>query len=406
MATPKKHALLSASASHRWLVCTAAPRYEEQFPDGTSVYAQEGTIAHSICELYALREFHPENMSSQKFTARLKKCKNNELYSEEMLRCAEKYVRFLKEKSMEYSAMPFIATEVKVDLTDYIPYGFGTCDCVMIGGDHLQITDYKHGKGVLVSALNNSQMRLYALGALKCFSLIYGDLIKKVTMNIFQPRLTEEVSTETITVDELKEWGEKIKPIAQTAYTGKGSVFTPGEEQCRFCKGKAQCKARADFYSAFNDFKDLAIAGKAKVGAVEPTKNMLSDDAVGDLLIKAKGLAQWYKDLQEYATQAILDGGNVKGWKVVEGRSNRVITDVDTLVSRFKSKGFDEALLFERKPLTLTGFEKLAGKTEFAEISNGLIAKPQGKPTLAPESDKRPSYSTAESDFAEVAKND
>lgn len=405
MSTPNSHALLSASASHRWLKCTAAPRYEAQFPNGTSSYAEEGTLAHSICELYALREFQPENMSAQKFGARLKKCKSNKYYDDEMLRCAESYVQFLKERSMEYQTMPLITTEKKVDLTDYIPQGFGTCDCIMVGDNHLQITDYKHGKGVAVSAENNPQMRLYALGALKYFSMFFGDSIEIVTMNIFQPRLSDISSTETITVQELKRWGESIKPLAEAAYTGKGATYSPGEDQCRFCKGKAQCRARADFYSAFNDFKDFAIAGQVAIGTAEPTKNTLSDEAVGKLLEDAKGLVKWYGDLQEYATQALLAGREINGWKIVEGRSNRVITDVDALVNRFKEKGFDEALLYERKPLTLTGYEKLAGKSDFVDLSTGLIEKPQGKPTLAPISDKRPPFNSAVSDFSEVAGN-
>lgn len=415
MGTPKQHALLSASSAHRWLECTASPRFEEQFSSETrtSTYAQEGTLAHTVCELHALREFQPENMSKRKFNSRINKCKQDKLFDEEMLRCAESYVQFLKEKTMEYESMPYVATEVRVDLTDYIPQGFGTCDCIMVGGDHLQITDYKHGKGVAVSALENPQMRLYALGALKYFSLIFGNGIKTVIMSIFQPRLSSTPSEETITVDELKAWGESIKPLAQAAFTGKGTKFSPGEH-CRFCKGKAQCRARADQNTALEDFKDFAIAGKAAPGLLTMSEEakkavglppMLSDAEIGDLLVRGKSLVQWYKDLQEYATQALLDGKKINGWKIVEGKSNRVITDTDALVERFKEKGFDEALLFERKPLTLTAYEKLAGKADFAEIANGLINKPQGKPTLAPVSDKRPVFNSAVSDFSEVSEN-
>lgn len=148
MPTPRQHALLSASSAHRWLACTAAPHFEESFPDGTSSYAEEGTLAHAICELYARKKFTV--LSTRKFNSELKKLQARPLYSDEMLRTAEAYVDYLTEKAMQYAAPPHVAMEVKVDLTTHVPDGFGTCDCIMIGGDTLHITDYKHGKGVPV----------------------------------------------------------------------------------------------------------------------------------------------------------------------------------------------------------------------------------------------------------------
>lgn len=195
MATPNAHAVVTASGYERWSHCTAAPRYEEGFPEKeTSVYALEGTLAHSVCELYGRKYFTP--MSTRKFNAELKKLKADKLWQDEMVKTAEFYRDFLKEKSNEFRAMPYTSFEVQVDLSDYIPDGFGTCDCVMIGGDTLRITDYKHGKGVPVSSINNGQMRLYALGALKRFAPIYGDTIKRVCTAIVQPRITEDVTEE------------------------------------------------------------------------------------------------------------------------------------------------------------------------------------------------------------------
>ena len=196
MPTPRQHALLSASSAHRWLACTAAPHFEESFPDGTSSYAEEGTLAHAICELYARKKFTV--LSTRKFNSELKKLQARPLYSDEMLRTAEAYVDYLTEKAMQYATSPHVAMEVKVDLTAYIPDGFGTCDCIMIGGDTLHITDYKHGKGVPVSAENNPQMRLYALGALRLYGPIYGDQIKRVSMGICQPRLSQEASEDAL----------------------------------------------------------------------------------------------------------------------------------------------------------------------------------------------------------------
>ena len=195
MATPKAHAIVTASGFERWSHCTAAPRYEEQFPDGeTSVYAAEGTLAHAVCELYGKKKFH--GMTTRKFNSELKKLKENELWQDEMTKTAEVYVDYLAEKANEFENNPIVLFETRVDLTDYIPEGFGTCDCIIIGGDTLRITDYKHGKGVPVSSVGNGQMRLYALGALQKFFPIYGDTIKRVCTAIVQPRITEDVTEE------------------------------------------------------------------------------------------------------------------------------------------------------------------------------------------------------------------
>lgn len=407
MPTPTEHALLSASSAHRWLACTAAPRFEEQFPNGTSDYAEEGSLAHSICELYARKHFSV--MTNRKFNSELKKLQAKPHYSDEMLKTAEKYVDYLREKAMSYPTTPYVTFEVKVDFSDYVPEGFGTCDCVMIGGDTLHITDYKHGKGVEVSAEENPQMRLYALGALKMFAPVFGDSIKKVSMGICQPRITDDESEDGMTVEELREWGESIKPRAKEAYDGPGT-FCPGEH-CRFCKGKAQCRARADQNTAFEDFKDFAIEGKAapELQALSPETRaviglppMLSDAEIGELLVRAEGLVQWYKDLCEYATQNILNGKEIPGWKVVAGKSNRAFKDVEEAFSKVIEAGYDEALLYERKPITLTGVESLLGKAKFETLLKDCVHKPLGKPTLVPLSDKREPYSTAAADFAGV----
>ena len=393
MPTPKQHALLSASGAHRWLACTAAPHFEENFPDGTSPYAEEGTLAHAICELYARKKF--ATLSTRKFNSELKKLQARPLYSDEMLRTAEAYVDYLTEKSMQYPTMPHVAMEVKVDLTDYVPEGFGTCDCIMVGGNTLHITDYKHGKGVPVSAVGNPQMRLYALGALKLYGPIYGDQIKRVSMGIYQPRLSQEASEEALSADELLAWGESIKPLAREAYDGPGT-FCPGDH-CRFCKGKAQCAARAASFTGFEEFKDCTPAN----GSREIGKNpCLSDADVGDLLVRAEGLVRWYKDLQDYASSALLSGGEIPGWKLVEGRSNRTFTDVDDAIQKLICAGYDEAMIYDRKPKTLSELEKMLGKKTFSELFSDCVTKPKGKPTLVPSSDAREPYSIGATEFS------
>lgn len=410
---PEKHALLSASSASRWLKCTAAPRFEEHLPERTSEYAEEGRLAHSICELKTLKKFTV--MTSRTYTTRLNKLKKDPLYSEEMDKTSDLYIEHLIEQAMLYDSTPTVVAEVQVDFGEYVPEGFGTCDNVMIGGDTLSITDYKHGKGVPVSAVGNPQMRLYALGALKRYAPVFGDAIKKVRMSIDQPRL-DNYTTDTITVEELMAWGENIKPIAQKAFSGLGE-FVPGDH-CRFCRGKAQCRARANTNTALEDFKDCVPSASVPPDAMAPQEfshigphgnevhPLLSDAEIGDLLIRGKELVAWYKDLEEYATKALLDGKPIEGWKLVAGRSIRTFTDQDAAIQAAIAAGYDEALLYDRKPKTLSEMEKLMGKAEFAEKIGGYVTKPLGKPTLALSTDKREAYNPAAADFAGVAANE
>ena len=294
---PEKHALLSASSASRWLKCTAAPRFEEHLPERTSEYAEEGRLAHAICELKTLKKFTV--MTSRTYTTRLNKLKKDPLYSEEMDKTSDLYIEHLTEQAMLYDSTPTVAAEVQVDFGEYVPEGFGTCDNVMIGGDTLSITDYKHGKGVPVSAVGNPQMRLYALGALKRYAPVFGDAIKQVRMSIDQPRL-DSYTTDIITVEELLAWGESIKPIAQKAFSGLGE-FVPGDH-CRFCRGKAQCRARANTNTALEDFKNCVPAASVPPDAMVPQEfshigphgnevhPLLSDAEIGDLLIRGKEL--------------------------------------------------------------------------------------------------------------------
>ncbi len=400
-----EHALLSASSAGRWTVCTASPRFEAQFPETTSEYAEEGRLAHSFCELKVLKKF-TTSIKPSTYKTRLNKLKKEPLYSEEMDRTSDLYVEHLTEKAMGYNSPPLVNAEVKVDFSEYVPDGFGTCDCIMIGGDMLDITDYKHGKGVPVSAEGNPQMRLYALGALKKYEPFYGGMIKRVRMTIDQPRIQSELSSETITVEELRAWGETIKPIAQTAYSGFGE-FKPGDH-CRFCRGKSQCRARADANTALEDFKDyiLPTAKNLEQAQQSGAAAMLTNDEIGELLVRGQTLVQWYKDLEEYALNALLNGEEIAGWKVVAGRSNRTFTDTDAALAAVIAAGYDESLVYERKPKTLTGLEELMGKKEFAEKIGQYVVKPLGKPTLAPMSDKREPYSTAAADFAGAAQGE
>lgn len=407
---PEKHALLSASSASRWLKCTAAPRFEEHLPERTSEYAEEGRLAHAICELKTLKKFTV--MTSRTYTTRLNKLKKDPLYSEEMDKTSDLYIEHLIEQAMLYDSTPTVVAEVQVDFGEYVPEGFGTCDNVMIGGDTLSITDYKHGKGVPVSAVGNPQMRLYALGALKRYAPVFGDAIKKVRMSIDQPRL-DSYTTDTITVEELRAWGESIKPAAQKAFSGLGE-FVPGDH-CRFCRGRAQCRARANVNTALEDFAGCIPAGsltpeqkqsmEAATASGMEAPALLTDEEIGDLLIRGKLLVKWYADLEEYATTALLNGKPIPGWKLVAGRSDRAFTDQDAAIKAVIEAGYDEALVYDRKPKTLAQLEKMMGKAEFAEKLGSYVVKPLGKPKLAEASDKREAYNPAAADFSGVAQD-
>ena len=400
---PDKHAILSPSAAHRWLHCTPAPRVEAEFPETTSEYAEEGRLAHSVCELAAKKKFTV--MNNRTYNSRLKKLKADPKWDDEMLSTAATYVEHLTEHAMRFEHAPYVALEVQVDITDYAPEAFGTCDCVMIGGDELIITDYKHGKGVPVSAQDNPQMLLYALGALKLYRPIYGDMIRRVSTYIDQPRLGSYDGA-SMTVEELLAWGESIKPKAAAAFMGTGE-FAPGE-WCRFCRAKAKCRARANQNTALEDFKDCIPLGRSIPMQAEydatgfKPSNCLTDEEIGTLLVRAEGLVAWYNDLKEYALVACLNGKTIPGWKAVEGRSTRAWTDQDAALEALMAGGVEEAIIYDRVPKTLAQLEKVIGKQRFGELVGGMITKSPGKPALAAESDKRPAYNGAAADFSEV----
>lgn len=400
---PDKHAILSPSAAHRWLHCTPAPRVEAEFPETTSEYAEEGRLAHSVCELAAKKKFTV--MNNRTYNSRLKKLKADPKWDDEMLSTAATYVEHLTEHAMRFEHAPYVALEVQVDITDYAPEAFGTCDCVMIGGDELIITDYKHGKGVPVSAQDNPQMLLYALGALKLYRPIYGDMIRRVSTYIDQPRLGSYDGA-SMTVEELLAWGESIKPKAAAAFMGTGE-FAPGE-WCRFCRAKAMCRARANQNTALEDFKDCIPLGRSIPMQTEydatgfKPSNCLTDEEIGALLVRAEGLVAWYNDLKEYALVACLNGKTIPGWKAVEGRSTRAWTDQDAALEALMAGGVEEAIIYDRVPKTLAQLEKVIGKQRFGELVGGMITKSPGKPALAAESDKRPVYNGAAADFSEM----
>lgn len=371
------HALLSASSSHRWLNCPPSARLCENYEDKDSEYAQEGTDAHSLCE-HKLKS--ALGMESADPTEGLS------FYSEEMEQCACDYAAYVMElvaKAKKICKDPVVLIEQRLDFSRFVQEGFGTGDCVIIADGTLYIVDYKHGKGVEVSAVDNPQMMLYALGALELFDGIYD--IDTVQMAIFQPR-RDNVSVCVMAKDDLLSWANgDLTEKAKLAYDGEGE-FACGD-WCRFCKAKAACRKRAEY--------NLEMA---KYDFAMPV--MLEDAEIVAILARADELSAWAADVKEFALQQALSGVKYDGYKVVEGRSNRRYTDEAAVAEAVKKAGFNP---YEEKLLGITAMTAALGKKKFADIIEkaGLTEKPQGKPALVPESDKRPPMNTAQEDFKE-----
>lgn len=384
-----KHAILSASGAAKWLNCPPSARLEENFPNTTSEYAKEGTLAHSLAEItthYWLNELSEIDFENQR-----NELANSEdgqkFYCAEMQEHANDYAKLITDKLniiKETCEDAFVELEVKVDFSKWVPEGFGTCDCAIITDGQLEIIDLKYGKGHRVEAIGNPQMRLYALGSIEHYKQLYD--FDTVRMTIFQPRLSGVQSSDEISVAELLKWAEKtVKPKAKQAFSGKGK-FAPSEETCKFCRAKEQCKAR---YEA-----------NLKLFDESPDPLLITAEEAGKILEKATDIKAWLSDLESLVESTLLKGKAVTGWKIVEGRSNRKYADENAVVAAMVNAGYEEALLYEKKLITLTQMEKDFGKKAVAETLGSLIVKPQGKPTLAPESDKRPAFQPEEAVLA------
>lgn len=369
----RTHAVLSASASKRWLNCPPSAKLNAEIPDITTEYAKEGTDAHELAEykvnqLLGIKADNPTE--------------NLDYYNQEMEDCTDSYAQYIAEQMSQYSS-PVVMAEQRLDFSRYVPGGFGTGDCIIVADDVLTVIDFKYGKGVAVEAESNPQMMLYALGALEMFSILYD--INEVKMVIFQPRI-ENISEFSMSVPDLLNWAEnELKPKAELAAKGEGE-FCAGEH-CRFCKVKATCRKRAEY--------NLAIA---KYDFAPP--DMLEDSEIEMILERADALTAWAADVKEYALSEALKGRKWNGYKVVEGRSNRKYTDEKIAAAVVKKAGKDP--YSEPKILGITEMTKLlGGKKKFDELLSKYVCKPQGKPTLVPESDKRKEWSSAENDFQE-----
>lgn len=372
---PSEHAVLSASSANRWLHCPPSVRLSEGYMDKASVFAMEGTSAHELCE-YKLRS--ALGMEAENPT------ENLDFYNTEMEECAEGYATYileLVEKAKETCSDPVVMVEQRVDFSRYVPEGFGTADCIIIDDETLNIVDYKHGKGVEVSAEDNPQMKLYALGALELFDCLYD--ISKVQMTIFQPRLSN-VSVFVMDKADLLNWAnDELTAKAELAFEGKGELCCG--EWCKFCKAKANCKERAkvNMEMAQYEFRKSSL---------------LTDEEVVKILSRIDELTSWASDVKNFALEQAVRGKQWPGWKVVEGRSNRKYTDEGAVAQVVKNAGYNP---YDENIIGITNMTKMLGKEKFNELLGDFVERPQGKPTLVPEDDNRPEMNTAKEDFKE-----
>lgn len=380
----RAHALLSASGAVRWLACTPSARLEDEIEDVSSEAAKEGTFAHELAEV-ELRKALGERARRPRGYA------DSPYYAPEMEGYLTEYVTAVMERVSAHRAVSpdaLILIEDRLDFGLWVPEGFGTGDVVIVSDLAIEVIDLKYGKGVRVDAQGNPQLRLYGLAALHAYDQFFD--ADQVIMTIVQPRL-DHISSETMEASELFRWADEfVVPRARLAFEGRGE-FAPGEH-CRFCKIAPSCKARAE--------QNLKLA---KYEFAEPAT--LTIEEIADILGRVDELVKWANDVKGYALEQVRDhGAEIPGWKLVEGRSNRKYADEDQAAAALIEAGYEPDQIYKPKALnTITAIEKLMGKKRFLEVLGDAVIKPQGQPTLVPETDKRPAISSAQSaadDFA------
>lgn len=379
------HAILSPSAASRWLTCTPSARLEQGFENKSSSYADEGTLAHAVgeCMLRELAGFITHAEAETIMAVHM----NNQYYNKELHDYAEGYAYFVWNQCKPGVTELFI--EQRLDMTDYVEEGFGTGDALVVGDRIMRFSDLKYGKGVPVYAEDNAQLKLYSLGAYKELKHIFE--IDMIEVNIYQPRL-DNVSTWSISVQELLDWAENIlKPAAALAYAGKGE-YKPGKA-CLFCKAKATCRALHDYNTQLAQYE-----------FVNP--DILTDEEVANVLLRSEMLTKWVDAVAGYALATAVSGEKAwPGYKVVQGRTNRKYNSEVIVAQKLKEKGFTD--IYKAPALLAMGeMEKKLTKPVFKEIVEPLLIKPDGAPTLVKETDARPVYSVATSEFKVYTEED
>jgi hypothetical protein len=376
----RAHALLSASGASRWLNCTPSPRLEEAFPNESSSFAEEGTLAHELAELRL--KWHLELITGRAYElTKEQTIEVSEYYSLDMMDFVDKHIDYVMEEyhsAKRKDKLAVILIEERVDITHIIENGFGTCDVIIIANGIMEVIDLKYGLGVRVDAENNSQLKLYALGALEAYNFLYD--VHTVKLTVTQPRM-DSISSWEITAEDLMEWGETVvKPTAKIAYEGGGEQ-KPGD-WCRFCKASPRCKAQSD----------LALEA-AKRAFTEP--QLLSDDELIEIYAKIPNIEKWFKDVSGYMYKEAMDGKAWEGYKIVDGQARRQWTDEEAVKEVLHGNyKFDEYT--NTKVKGIGDIEKLVGKKNFPVMLGELCKAVKTTPSLVPVSDERPAMEKIE----------
>lgn len=376
---PSNHALLGASSAHRWLACPPSAKWELSFPETkVSEAAEEGTLAHAVAEE------HMRKLLAGKKPTTSAKTKKHALYKPVMEEHVSTYTDYLMEhltEARQTTEDALLLLEERVDYSEFVPEGFGTCDAILIADDVMHVFDFKYGKGVPVDAVNNPQIRLYAIGALEAFDGLYD--IKRVVAHIIQPRL-DSITFEEMTVKQLYDWvRESVVPRAKEAFEGKGKHAAG--DHCRFCRCKNVCRYYAMHQLELDDLR--------MKGGEERLPDELSKAEIAQILMRVDELTRWASGIKEWALdQCVNHNAAFPGFKIVEGRSNRKITDEEAAIALLDEIGITADRVTKLR--SLTDLEEIVGKKKLAEVLDGLIIKPAGKPVLVPESDKRPAISS------------
>lgn len=377
------HARLSPSSAERWIACPPSVKLSERFPDTTTSYAEEGTTAHLVAEISIRKALGL--ITEQEAATRMEEAELSLYYTKDMPGNLESYVEYVVSHAADAD---FVGLEERLVIGEWVPGGYGTSDAVIIKGDLLEVVDLKYGQGVPVSATGNPQFRLYGLGAVNEWLMLYP--FSRVRCTVIQPRL-DSISSEELEVPELLDWAERVlRPAALLAEKGEGE-YRSGDH-CRWCKAKAVCRRRAE--------DNMALA---RYEFAEPA--LLTNEDIADVLSAAGELKTWVSDVEAYALdQALNHGASFHGYKLVEGRSLRQLTDEDGAVRILLENGIAEDALYTRSLVGIPAMEKLVGKRRLAELLKEHIVKPQGKPTLVKDTDKRPALNSTEAaaqDFKE-----
>jgi hypothetical protein len=367
----RKHALLSPSGSHRWLHCTPSARFEERFEKGSSVYADEGTLAHDIAALHLF--LFKGIMKKTEFQKKYAELRAHELYQPEMDTYVSRYVQYIKElyHTLKQKGWADLHIEIEIDYSYIVPEGFGHLDCAILSPGRLDIVDLKYGKGVPVSAIANPQLGLYAIGALQAFKFV--DQFTDTYMHVYQPRI-DNISVDRNSVTELTRWGEgSVKKRALIAFKGEGE-FSPGSH-CQFCAGRTRCKALADHHKSL-----------AKYDFINPDE--LTNEEIAEIFLQSDQFINWINSIRDYATDQAKNGKEFKGLKLVTGRSNRKFLNEEAVIKAMTKAGFKPEQYRKFAALSVPEIEKLLG-ARFDKLLGKQVIKPQGAPALVPLTDKR-----------------